>query len=142
MAYNIMIVDDSKPMRSVIKKTLKASGFDVGRIYEASNGKEALRSLRDEWVDLVLTDYNMPQMNGLELICEMKKDELLRVLPAVLITTEGSLQRVDEFLEKGAAGYIKKPFTPEQIKGTLSMIMGDTDDGQEDDESGDEGLDF
>jgi len=142
MAYNIMIVDDSKPMRLVIKKTLKASGFKVGEVFEASNGREALSILREEWVDLVLTDYNMPDMNGLELVDEMKKDDLLKAMPAVMITTEGSRQRVDKFMEMGAAGYIKKPFTPEEIRGTLSKIMGETDDGQEDYENGDEGLDF
>ncbi|MGD9245939.1 MAG: response regulator, partial [Desulfobacterales bacterium] len=68
MAYNILIVDDSTPMRAVIKKIVKASGFNVGEFFEATNGREALDILNQEWLDLVLTDYNMPDMNGLELV--------------------------------------------------------------------------
>ena len=80
MAYNILIVDDSTPMRAVIKKIIKASGFDVGGFFEAVNGQEALKVLNEEWLDLVLTDYNMPDMNGLELIEEMKKNDKV-ILP-------------------------------------------------------------
>ena len=142
MAYNVLVVDDSLPMRAVIKKTLKASGFDVGRFYDAGNGKEALAVLRQEWLDLVLTDYNMPDMNGMELIAIMKGDEVLRAIPVVVITTEGSQQRVKEFLEKGAADYIKKPFTPEEIRNKLSRIMGETGHGEGSPNSGDQALDF
>ena len=80
MAYNVLIVDDSPPMRTVIKKSLKASGFKVGLLFDASNGKEALDILREEWLDLVLSDYNMPDMDGMELLAEMKKDEILRTI--------------------------------------------------------------
>jgi two-component system chemotaxis response regulator CheY len=110
MAYNVLIVDDSTPMRAVIKKVVKASGFNSGRIYEASNGKEALGLLEKEWLDIVLTDYNMPEMDGLMLLEEMQKNETFRSIPVVMITTEGSKQRVDEFLKKGAKAYIKKLF--------------------------------
>ena len=142
MAFNVLIVDDSRPMRLVIKKTIKISGFDVGEVFEASNGKEALNVLRDNWVDLVLTDYNMPDMNGLELIDEMKKDELLRSMPAVVITTEGSQQRVQEFMKKGVSAYIKKPFAPEEIRRKLNKIMGEPEDGEGSSDNGHEDLDF
>ena len=142
MAYKILVVDDSLPMRSVIKKTIMASGFNVGELLDASSGKEALTILKDEWFDLVLTDYNMPDMNGLELIAEMKKDDLLKDIPVVVITTEGSKQRMDEFIEKGAQGYIKKPFPPEEIRNKLKFIMGDTEDGERRPDKGDEELDF
>ena len=142
MAYNILIVDDSLPMRAVIKKTVMASGFDVGQVYEASNGNEALKILREEWLDLVLTDYNMPDMDGMELISNMKKDEILNAIPVVVVTTEGSEQRVKEFMEKGAADYIKKPFTPEEIRQRLNHIMGETNDGEGSTDFSDEGLDF
>ncbi len=142
MAYNVLVVDDSLPMRSVIKKTIKASGFKVGQIFDASNGREALDVLKQEWLDLVLTDYNMPDMDGLELIKEMKRDDALEAIPVVMVTTEGSLQRKKEFLENGAADYIKKPFTPEQIRTKLNHIMGEAEDGEGDTAFCDEGLDF
>ena len=141
MAYNVLIVDDSLPMRAVVKKTIMASGFMVGKFYDAGNGKEALEILSREWMDLVVTDYNMPDMNGLELLSHMKADEILKTIPVVVITTEGSQQRVREFMEGGAADYIRKPFTPEEIRNKLSRIMGETD-GTGDTRISDEALDF
>lgn len=141
MAFNVLIVDDSSSMRAVIKKTIRVSGFNVGQYLEASNGAEALDVLSREWVDLVLTDINMPRMDGLELIREMKNDELFRSIPVVMVTTEGSETRVKESMELGARGYIKKPFKPQQIKAMLGDIMGEGEY-----ESGyyekDEGCDF
>jgi two-component system chemotaxis response regulator CheY len=142
MAYKILIVDDSLPMRSVIKKTVKASGFRVGELVDASNGKEALDIVKRKRFDLVLTGYNMPGMDGLELIGEMKNDDMLKDIPIVMITAEGSQQRVAEFMEKGTAGYIKKPFTLEEIKSKLDHILGETEDGEEIPDNGDEELDF
>jgi two-component system chemotaxis response regulator CheY len=144
MAYNVLIVDDSTPMRAVIKKVIKASGFNLGDIFEASNGREALDLLEREWLDLVLTDYNMPEMDGLKLLDAMKRNESLMSIPVVMITTEGSKQRVEEFLDKGAVAYIKKPFSPEEIKQKLNRIMGETSDEDEQGspDVGDEELDF
>lgn len=142
MAYNVLIVDDSLPMRAVVKKTLKASGFKVGSLFDAVNGKEALEILRREWVDLVVTDYNMPDVNGFELLSQMKADEVLKTIPVVIVTTEGSQQRVREFMEAGAADYIRKPFTPEEIRGKLSRIMGEDEHGNGEARVGDEALDF
>ena len=142
MAFNILIVDDSSPMRAVIKKTLKVSGFNIGQFYDASNGNEALDVLNRKWVDLVLTDYNMPDMDGLDLMEEMKDDDVLRAIPIVMITTEGSEQKVIEFMEKGAADYIKKPFAPEEIRQKLNIIMGEDEDGEAYSDRGDEELDF
>jgi two-component system chemotaxis response regulator CheY len=142
MAYNILIVDDSLPMRALIKKIVKASGFDVGEFFEASNGREACQILDDAWLDLVLTDYNMPEMNGLELLDTMQQNENHKVTPVVMITTEGSQQRIEEFMARGAADYIKKPFTPGEIKQKLCAIMGETQNGQDDIDNSDESLDF
>lgn len=142
MAYNVLIVDDSLPMRAVVKKTLKASGFQVGSFFDAVNGKEALEILRREWVDLVITDYNMPGVNGFELLSQMKADEILKTIPVVIVTTEGSQQRVREFMGAGAADYIRKPFTPEEIRGKLSRIMGEDEHGNGEARVSDEALDF
>lgn len=144
MAYNILIVDDSEPMRAVIKKVIRSSGFNVGEFFEASDGKEALEISNNEWLDLVLTDYNMPRMDGLELLEEMKKDDMLKSIPVVMVTTEGSHKRVGEFIEKGALEYIKKPFTPQEIRDKLNHILGEpiNEAGQSDADISDEDLDF
>ena len=142
MAYNVLIVDDSLPMRGIIKKIIKASGFNVQQFFEASNGIEALTILNQERLDLVLTDYNMPEMDGLELLDEMKQNEIFKSVPVVMITTEGSKQRLAEFLENRAADYIKKPFAPEEIKQKLNHIMGEPEDGEGILDNGDEELDF
>jgi two-component system chemotaxis response regulator CheY len=142
MAYNILIVDDSFPMRAVIKKVIKASGFNIGELFEAGNGKQALQILNEQWLDLVLTDYNMPDMNGLELLKAMKSQQTLTDIPVVIVTTEGSDQRVEEFLSQGAVAYIKKPFTPEQIKSHLNQILGEPEHGQVSTDPSDESLDF
>ena len=141
MAFNVLIVDDSSSMRAIIKKIIKVSGFNVGEFLAAADGKEALKVLKDEWVDVVLTDINMPNMNGMELIDEMKKDELIRSIPVVMVTTEGSEKKMQEAMDLGASGYVKKPFLPEDIKRTLSGIMGE-EDGQADYDGYDEGGDF
>ena len=142
MAYNVLIVDDSLPMRGIIKKIIKASGFNVQQFFEASNGRQALTILNQERLDLVLTDYNMPEMDGLELLDEMQINETFMSIPVVMITTEGGQQRLAEFLEKGATGYIKKPFAPEEIKQKLNHIMGEPEDGKGSLDNGDEELDF
>lgn len=142
MAFNVLIVDDSAAMRAVVKKTIKVSGFKVGEYWEAADGKDALDILANEWVDLVLSDINMPNMNGLELLAEMNKDQDLKPIPVVMITTEGSQKSVQKSEELGAKGYIKKPFQPEDIKRTLNQIMGEPEDGESEYDESDEGFDF
>ena len=124
MTYKMLIVDDSLPMRAIIIRTIKASGFKDVQFLEAGNGAEALDILGKDWLDLVITDYNMPNMNGMELIQEMKQDDILNAIPVLVVTTEGSKQKVEEFIEKGAAGYVKKPFTPEAIRLEINKILG------------------
>ena len=143
MAVNILIVDDSMPMRAVIIKTIRASGYGAATYFQAENGQDALVQLRDNWLDLVVTDYNMPDMNGLDLIKEMKKDDVLSAIPVIVVTTEGSQKKIEEFMEQGAAGYVKKAFTPELIRKKLAEILGEMSDDSEDEfEGGDDDLDF
>ena len=141
MAFNILVVDDSLPMRRVIKKAIMASGFSLADYEEASDGSEALSILKEKWIDIVVTDYNMPIMNGLELVAAMRKDELLKSVPVLVISTEGNQVRLNEFKEKGVSGYIKKPFTPEEIRLKLHEILGEVhhDQGSE---IGNDGIDF
>lgn len=141
MSYSIMIVDDSMPMRSVIKRTLDAAGFGNSDILEAENGEQALDLMRHSWVDMVLTDYNMPVMNGLEFIKAAKKEDLLKDIPFIIVSTEGNETRIREFEACGASGYVTKPFTPEAIRDLMIEILGGVDDEEDTDDS-DNALDF
>lgn len=123
MAFNILIVDDSETMRAVVRKVVSMSGVAVGEFFEAANGREALDVLEGSWVDVILSDINMPEMGGIELLQEIKKHEVLRHVPVILITTEASQARMDEAASFGAAGYIKKPFVPETIKAVLLDVL-------------------
>ena len=139
MSFNVLIVDDSKSMRGVIKKILSISGFKMDRCFEAGNGKEALNVLADDWVDVIMSDINMPEMNGFELLEELQKDDLLKNIPVVVITTESSDERMQNALKLGAKGFIKKPFLPEDIKRILHEVIGVDDDGYYGEDSGDNG---
>lgn len=126
MAFNVLIVDDSMAMRSVIRKVISISGFDVGSFFEAGNGKEALEILNAQWIDLVLSDINMPEMDGLTFVKKMREHEIYKNIPVVMITTEGSQACIDEAMSLGVKGYIHKPFMPEVIKKKLEEIMEKT----------------
>lgn len=139
MSYNVLIVDDSRSMRKVIEKILRISGFDIGEIYEASNGKEALEVLEKNWVDLILSDLHMPEMDGIQFLQELKNRADYKDIPVVLITTEASEERLGYALSLGAQGYIRKPFEPDQIREYLSGIMGEPTYGLA---GSDEGCDF
>ena len=141
MSYSILIVDDSLPMRSVIKKTLKTAGFGTSQFTEAANGKEALEVMKNDWIDIILTDYNMPVMNGMDLIKEIKNSDLLKDIPVVVISTEGNDEKIKQFMDFGAAGYITKPFTPESIRDLIINILGEVDYEEETDDSHDDNND-
>ncbi|MDY0220423.1 MAG: response regulator [Desulfobacterium sp.] len=141
MSYSILIVDDSLPMRSVVKRAIKAAGYGNSELLEAANGRQALEMMRNSWVDMVITDYNMPVMNGLDFIRCVKQEELLKNIPVVVVSTEGSQSKIEEFMDSGAAGYITKPFTAEAIRDVIVNILGEA--GYEDTfDEGDQDLDF
>jgi len=123
MAFNILVADDSETMRAVIKRTVGMSGVPVGEFYEAANGKEALAVLENNWVDVILSDINMPEMGGVELLKVVSADEDLKKIPLIFITTEGSDARREEAKKLGVAGYVKKPFQPEAIKAILYEVL-------------------
>jgi len=130
MAYNILVVDDSSIIRSVIKKTLKLAEVPVNELYEAENGKEGLERLTEHWVDLVFADINMPVMTGIEMIDKMAADGLLKTIPVVIVSTEGSATRFDELSKKGVKAYIRKPFTPEVLRDVVKQVMGEEGHGE------------
>lgn len=125
MSYNILIVDDSRTTRTVISKTLNIAGIPINRLHEAENGKVALKILEDNWVDLVLADINMPEMDGVEMVNRMARDGLLKTIPVVIVSTEGSQTRIEEMRAKGVKAYVRKPFTPELIKSLVEDILGE-----------------
>lgn len=138
MTFSIMIVDDSLPMRGVLKKTLRAAGYGASEFLEAENGEHALEMVGQGPVDIIITDFNMPVMNGLELIRAMKEHPGARSIPVIVVSTEGSIEKVTEIINEGAAGYVKKPFSPEQIRDLLVELLGEPSDENGIDESGDD----
>ena len=131
MALNILIVDDSETVRDIITKTLQLSHVPINQIYNAANGQEALDLLKDNWIDLVFSDINMPVMNGVEMIEKMLEDDLLASIPIIVISTEGSTTRIDQLKEKGVSAYIRKPFTPEGLSEVVQNVVGVSSDDNE-----------
>jgi two-component system, chemotaxis family, chemotaxis protein CheY len=111
-----LIVDDSSVMRKIVERSLRQAGIDLVEVREASNGAEALGALNGGGVDLILCDINMPVMDGIEFLRQVKGVQNAQGVPVVMITTEGSESHVVQALSIGARGYIRKPFTPEQVK--------------------------
>ena len=111
-----LIVDDSSVMRKIIERSLRQAGLGIAAVLEAGNGADALTLLAENRVDLILCDINMPVMNGLEFVRQLSGIENAHGIPIVMITTEGSESQVVQALAAGARGYIRKPFTAEQVK--------------------------
>jgi two-component system, chemotaxis family, chemotaxis protein CheY len=124
MAGNVLIVDDSAIMRRMIKRVLTISGLDVGEVFEASNGIEALAQMAERTVHAVLLDINMPIMSGVKLVERMHDDQRLKDMPVVIVSTEGSDTRIDQLMQSGAMAFVRKPFRPEQIRDVLAPVLG------------------
>ena len=124
MAYNILVVDDSRTTRMIISKTLSMARVPINELHQAENGQEALSILGREWIDLVLADINMPVMDGVEMVNKMSADGLMKTVPVVVVSTEGSKTRIEEMRSKGVRAYIRKPFTPEVVKNIVEDILG------------------
>lgn len=119
-----LIVDDSSVMRKIVERSLRQAGINLVKVHEAGNGAEGLAILDSTPVDLILSDINMPVMDGLEFVKQVHGREALRHVPIVMITTEGSESHVVQALSCGARGYIRKPFTPDQVKEHVLPVLG------------------
>lgn len=128
MGNDVLIVDDSATIRAMVKKIIGMIGLDVGKIYEAANGIEALAKLFDHDVAVLLVDINMPTMNGIQLLERMKQSDRLKDIPIVIASTEGSQKRIEQLRKLGVAGYVRKPFQPEQLRDELIPLLGVTQD--------------
>ncbi len=116
----ILIVDDSSTMRKIIARSLRQAGFEINEILEAENGQAGLEKLGAVAVGMILTDINMPVMDGLTFIDNLRANPQWQKVPIIVITTEGAESMTKEAIKKGANNLVKKPFTPEQIKEKLS----------------------
>jgi two-component system, chemotaxis family, chemotaxis protein CheY len=124
VAYRLLIVDDSPAMRSYIRRVIDLCGFDVSFCFEAGDGEEALAVLRREWVDAILTDINMPGVDGEELLRRIAAEDLLRGVPAIIVSTDATRPRIERLLALGARGYLTKPFRPEDLRAELERSLG------------------
>jgi two-component system chemotaxis response regulator CheY len=120
-SIKILIVDDSITIRRIITNALKTVGFT--ETIEASNGKEALEKLTSGKVDFIITDWNMPEMNGLDLIKEIRANPVYSAMPILMITTRGTEHDVVEALQAKVNSYIMKPFTPQELKEKIEGIL-------------------
>jgi two-component system, chemotaxis family, chemotaxis protein CheY len=119
-----LIIDDSSVMRKIVERSLRQAGIDLVEVREAGNGAEGLGALQASGVDLILCDINMPVMDGIEFLRQLQAVPNAKGVPVVMITTEGSESHVVQALSIGARGYIRKPFTPEQVKEHVLPLLG------------------
>ncbi len=128
MSLNVLIVDDSRIIRAVIQKTIGLAGIPVKNFFQAENGQEGLNILKDNWIDLIFADINMPVMGGIEMVENMSNDGLLDTIPVIIVSTEGSRTRINSLKEQGVSAYIRKPFTPEMLRETVDTVVGVNDE--------------
>jgi two-component system, chemotaxis family, chemotaxis protein CheY len=119
----VLIVDDSSVMRKIVERALRQAGLEVTKVLEAGSGREGLEALGRERADLIVSDINMPSMDGLEFLRQMQSHGLARGAPIVMITTESGEEHVREALAAGAQGYIRKPFTPDQVRERVLPLL-------------------
>ena len=123
MPLDVLIVDDSAAIRKILQRVLRQTDLPLGEIHEAGDGTEAVDILKSRSFGLVLSDINMPQMDGLQLLARVKEMEHMKNVPVIMITTEGGQGKVMEAVQLGATGYVRKPFTAEQLKEKLAGLM-------------------
>ena len=124
MAYNVLVVDDSRTSRKILIKAARMAGLEIGNLFEARNGVEALEILEKNWIDLVFSDLNMPEMGGVELVERMAREDLLGDIPVIIVTSDRNKKRLSGLLERGARAFLNKPFHPESLKKVLEEALG------------------
>ena len=124
MAFSVLVVDDSPAMRCFIRRVMDVSGLETSLCLEANDGEEALGLLEEHWVDVVLTDINMPGMGGEQFLRRLHEHELLRGLPVIVVSTDSTEVRMRQMLELGARGYVRKPFQPETLRAEIEKVLG------------------
>ena len=120
---SVLIVDDSSVMRKIVERSLRMAGLEIEKVLQADNGADALTIIKESVPDMIFSDINMPTMDGIEFVRQLQSVESAKGVPVVMITTEGSQSRVMEALSLGAQGYIRKPFTPEQVRQQVVPLL-------------------
>jgi len=128
MDLNVLIVDDSAAIRKILVRVLSQTDLPIKNLHEANDGSEALKILENHEVSLVLSDINMPNVDGIELLTKIKATPKWKGLSVVMITTEGSQAKVMEAVQLGAKGYVRKPFTAEQIKEKVLACLSSSEE--------------
>ncbi|MGN8224527.1 response regulator [Gracilimonas sp. BCB1] len=123
MAINILVVDDSAVMRSMIIKTIKNTGIEVGEVHQASNGAEGLEVVDNNWLDLLFIDVNMPVMDGMEMLDNIRRNPITMDMPVLIVSTESNNERI-KIIDEQYAGFVHKPFTPEVLKEKILDVLG------------------
>jgi len=123
VSFNILVVDDSAVMRSMIIRILRLTGLSLGEVYQAPDGREGLRVLDEKWVDLALVDINMPVMNGEEMIDNVRSNQTTANLPIIVVSTESNLARIESIRRKHVE-FVHKPFSPEVLRKTVLQLTG------------------
>ena len=123
MPLDVLIVDDSAAIRKILHRVLVQAELPLGKVLEANDGQEALTALSANPVGLILSDINMPNMDGIEMLGKIRANAQWQSVPVIMITTEGSQEKVMQALQLGASGYVRKPFTPDQIKEKLVGLV-------------------
>jgi two-component system chemotaxis response regulator CheY len=123
MRDTVLIVDDSAMMRKIVLRALSVAGLEFRAVLEANDGSEGLEMLKANKVQLVMCDINMPGMNGLEMLRAMRSEGIGSGVPVIMVTTESSAERVREAVAAGASGYLRKPFSPEQVKQKVIPLL-------------------
>ena len=118
-----LIVDDSSVMRKIVERSLRQAGLDPLVVFEAGSGTDGLELLKTQQVELILSDINMPSMDGLEFLRQLRAQNLAPGVPVVMLTTESSEEHVKQAILSGAQGYIRKPFTAEQVKERVLPLL-------------------
>ncbi|KAA3656876.1 MAG: response regulator [Calditrichaeota bacterium] len=121
MSLKFLAVDDSPTMRRIVANTLKRLGYED--VIEATNGKEALEKLATNSIDFIITDWNMPEMDGLEFVQNVKANGDTSELPILMITTRGVKDDIVDAMKAGVNSYIVKPFTPQVLKEKIDSIL-------------------
>ncbi len=123
----VLIVDDSSVMRKIVERSLRQAGLDPMVVLEAGSGTDGLEVLKSQPVHLILSDINMPSMDGLEFLRQIRVHNLAPGVPVVMITTESSEEHVKQAILSGAQGYIRKPFTAEQVKERVPPLLAEVE---------------